>query len=112
MSIPHTIIDDLVLRFIIHMPEQDKLVVERLGFAIEEAWWYYSDFLRDLHPNLPNVRMEVSIWNHLVTLVLSFLVFLKLCASPLVSSPRHSRHPMHEGHVQIIIYPVGPVYIC
>jgi mRNA-decapping enzyme subunit 2 len=36
--------DELLCRFIINLP-QEELTPERVFFHIQEAHWYYSDFL-------------------------------------------------------------------
>ncbi|TGZ84027.1 DCP2-domain-containing protein [Ascodesmis nigricans] len=48
-------------RFIVHLPKVELKQVERICFQIEEAHWYYEDFLRDLNPHLPNYNLKVFI---------------------------------------------------
>ncbi|KAI9291324.1 DCP2-domain-containing protein [Neoconidiobolus thromboides FSU 785] len=52
------ILDDLSCRFIINIPAEESLTVERLGFQIEEAHWFYEDFIRELNPSLPNFTLK------------------------------------------------------
>lgn len=50
-------IQDLVVRFIINVPKEDLQTIERIFFQIEEAQWYYEDFVRELNPKLPSLKM-------------------------------------------------------
>lgn len=40
-------------RFITHLPEDELNSLERIGFHIEEAHWFYEDFSREQNSNLP-----------------------------------------------------------
>ena len=42
--------DDLIVRFIINSPDDELSSMERLGFLIEQAFWYYDDFHYDQNP--------------------------------------------------------------
>ena len=39
--------DDLIVRFIINSPIEELSSIERLGFLVEQAFWYYDDFYYD-----------------------------------------------------------------
>lgn len=51
-------LDDLCVRFIINLPQEDLQSVARICFQIEEAHWFYEDFIRPLDPNLPNMSLR------------------------------------------------------
>lgn len=44
-------LDDLCVRFIVNLPNEELQSVERICFQIEEAQWFYEDFVRPLDPN-------------------------------------------------------------
>lgn len=50
--------DDLCVRFIINLPEEELKSVERICFQVEEAQWYYEDFIRPLDPELPSLNLR------------------------------------------------------
>ncbi|KAI8068489.1 Dcp2, box A domain-containing protein [Gongronella butleri] len=52
------ILDDLVSRFIVNVPEVELTQVERIGFQVEQAHWYYEDFIRPLRPDLPSIKSK------------------------------------------------------
>lgn len=41
-------------RFIINIPDEELSSIERICFQIEQAHWYYEDFVRDQNPALPS----------------------------------------------------------
>ena len=43
--------DDLLVRFIINSQIEEIASIERLGFLIEQAYWFYDDFFYDHNPN-------------------------------------------------------------
>ncbi|KAI1340483.1 hypothetical protein F5Y15DRAFT_378773 [Xylariaceae sp. FL0016] len=51
-------LDDLCVRFIINLPREDLSSIERICFQIEEAQWYYEDFIRPLDPALPSMSLK------------------------------------------------------
>src|SRR5277367_282631 len=51
-------LDDLCVRFVINLPEGDLSSVERICFQVEEAQWYYEDFIRPLDPTLPSMSLR------------------------------------------------------
>lgn len=51
-------LDDLCVRFIINLPHEELLSVERICFQIEEAQWFYEDFIRPLDPSLPSMNLR------------------------------------------------------
>ena len=50
--------DDLCVRFIIHLPKEDLSSVARICFQVEEAQWFYEDFIRPLDPSLPSMSLR------------------------------------------------------
>lgn len=51
-------LDDLCVRFIIHLPKEDLSSVARICFQVEEAQWFYEDFIRPLDPTLPSMALR------------------------------------------------------
>ncbi|KAL8938965.1 MAG: hypothetical protein Q9216_003613 [Gyalolechia sp. 2 TL-2023] len=51
-------LDDLCVRFIINLPQEELESVERICFQVEEAQWYYEDFIRPLDPDLPSLSLR------------------------------------------------------
>ncbi|KAL9129938.1 MAG: hypothetical protein Q9217_001740 [Psora testacea] len=51
-------LDDLCVRFIINLPTEELSVAERICFQIEEAQWFYEDFIRPLDPELPSLNLK------------------------------------------------------
>ncbi|KAI7902928.1 DCP2-domain-containing protein [Cokeromyces recurvatus] len=52
------ILDDLSSRFIINVPEAELSSVERICFQVEQAHWFYEDFVRELRPELPSFQLK------------------------------------------------------
>ncbi|CAO3589740.1 unnamed protein product [Absidia cylindrospora] len=44
------ILDDLATQFIINVPDVELAKVERICFQVEQAHWFYEDFIRELRP--------------------------------------------------------------
>lgn len=51
-------LDDLCVRFIINLPHEELQSVERICFQVEEAQWFYEDFIRPLDPSLPSLSLK------------------------------------------------------
>ena len=51
-------LDDLCVRFIINLPPEELESVERICFQVEEAQWFYEDFIRPLDPSLPSLTLR------------------------------------------------------
>ncbi|KAF4512673.1 hypothetical protein G6O67_000023 [Ophiocordyceps sinensis] len=52
-------LDDLCVRFIINLPQEDLSSVARICFQVEEAQWFYEDFIRPLDPTLPSMSLRI-----------------------------------------------------
>ncbi|SCU87679.1 LAFA_0E08174g1_1 [Lachancea sp. 'fantastica'] len=61
------VLEDLIVRFIINCPPEDFSSVERELFHVEEANWFYTDFVKILNPNLPNLKIK-SFAQHVIKL--------------------------------------------
>ena len=48
----------MCVRFIINLPREELESVERICFQVEEAQWFYEDFVRPLDPNLPSLNLR------------------------------------------------------
>ncbi|KAL1894920.1 mRNA-decapping enzyme subunit 2 [Sporothrix stenoceras] len=51
-------LDDLCVRFIINLPQADLASMARICFQVEEAHWFYDDFIRPLDRNLPPMSLR------------------------------------------------------
>jgi len=50
---------EIEARFLLNLPEEELASVERLFFQLEQAHWYYEDFLADAYPeSLPHFELE------------------------------------------------------
>ncbi|KAI0735144.1 DCP2-domain-containing protein [Earliella scabrosa] len=45
------VLEDLSSRFVLNLPEEELASVERVCFQVEQAHWYYEDFIREQHPS-------------------------------------------------------------
>ncbi|CAN6614448.1 hypothetical protein TRVA0_005S04104 [Trichomonascus vanleenenianus] len=54
-------LQDLAVRFIINCPAEDLESSERLFFQIEEAQWFYEDFVRVENPSLPSMKLKTFV---------------------------------------------------
>ncbi|ODQ54374.1 DCP2-domain-containing protein, partial [Saitoella complicata NRRL Y-17804] len=52
------VLDDLSVRFVINLPEEELVSVERICFQIEQAHWFYEDFVREENPFLPSLSLR------------------------------------------------------
>lgn len=52
------ILEDLLVRFVINCPEEDLSSIERVFFQVEEAQWFYTDFIRQLYPLFQGMKMK------------------------------------------------------
>ncbi|KXJ94499.1 Dcp2, box A domain-domain-containing protein [Microdochium bolleyi] len=51
-------LDDLCVRFIVNLGQADLSDTARICFQIEEAQWFYEDFIRPLDPQLPSMTLK------------------------------------------------------
>ncbi len=51
-------LDDLSVRFLVNLPQEDLQSVERICFQVEEAQWFYEDFIRPLDKSLPSMNLR------------------------------------------------------
>lgn len=45
-------------RFLINLPAEERSSFERLGFQIEQAFWFYDDFYRPAQKHLPKLTLR------------------------------------------------------
>ncbi|CAE6529250.1 unnamed protein product [Rhizoctonia solani] len=50
--------EDLSSRFILNVPDEELEAVERICFQVEQAHWFYEDFIRDENPDLPSLPLK------------------------------------------------------
>ncbi|EME85461.1 uncharacterized protein MYCFIDRAFT_40859, partial [Pseudocercospora fijiensis CIRAD86] len=51
-------LDDLTVRFLLNLPPDELSSVPRLCFQVEEAQWFYEDFIRPANPQLPSLNLR------------------------------------------------------
>ncbi|SNX82333.1 related to decapping enzyme [Melanopsichium pennsylvanicum] len=51
-------LEDLSSRFIVNLPSDELSSIERICFQVEQAHWFYEDFLRPLNPPLPSLGLR------------------------------------------------------
>ncbi|KAG6813799.1 hypothetical protein H0H92_007211 [Tricholoma furcatifolium] len=52
------IFDDLISRFLLNLPDEELNSLERICFQVEQAHWYYEDFIREENPNCPSLPLK------------------------------------------------------
>ncbi|KAJ1555095.1 mRNA-decapping enzyme subunit 2 [Nowakowskiella sp. JEL0078] len=52
------VLEDLQSRFIINVPDEELSSVERICFQIEQAHWFYEDFVREQNSRLPSLSLK------------------------------------------------------
>lgn len=56
--LPDLGLDDLCVRFIVNLPQSELSGFDRIGTHVEEAHWFYEDFIRPLDPSLPSMNLR------------------------------------------------------
>lgn len=51
-------LDDLSVRFLVNLAPEELENVSRICFQVEEAQWFYEDFIRPLDPKLPPLNLR------------------------------------------------------
>ncbi|SPO22744.1 related to decapping enzyme [Ustilago trichophora] len=51
-------LEDLSSRFIVNLPSDELSSIERICFQVEQAHWFYEDFLRPLNSSLPSLGLR------------------------------------------------------
>ncbi|KZT44377.1 DCP2-domain-containing protein [Sistotremastrum suecicum HHB10207 ss-3] len=52
------VLEDLSSRFILNLPDEELSSIERVCFQVEQAHWYYEDFVRESNPRLPSLPLK------------------------------------------------------
>lgn len=52
------VLEDMLVRFLVNCPNEDLSSIERVLFQVEEAQWFYTDFVRQQYPGLPSMKMK------------------------------------------------------
>jgi mRNA-decapping enzyme subunit 2 len=47
-------LEDVEARFLYNLPASELNQVDRFFFQLEQAWWFYEDFMADVNPALPH----------------------------------------------------------
>ncbi|KAI6136628.1 hypothetical protein F5141DRAFT_1208952 [Pisolithus sp. B1] len=49
------VLEDLSSRFLLNLPEEELSSLERICFQVEQAHWFYEDFVREQNPKFPSL---------------------------------------------------------
>src|SRR4051812_27357812 len=52
------VLDDLSSRFVLNVPDEELASVERILFQVEQAFWFYEDFVRPQQARLPHYTLK------------------------------------------------------
>ncbi|KII94386.1 hypothetical protein PLICRDRAFT_99875 [Plicaturopsis crispa FD-325 SS-3] len=52
------VLEDLSSRFILNLPDDELESLERVCFQVEQAHWYYEDFIREQNPTLHSLPLK------------------------------------------------------
>ncbi|EGO04384.1 hypothetical protein SERLA73DRAFT_43715 [Serpula lacrymans var. lacrymans S7.3] len=52
------VLEDLSSRFILNLPEEELASLERICFQVEQAHWFYEDFVREQNPKFPSLPLK------------------------------------------------------
>ena len=52
------LLEELAARFVLNCPEEELNSFERILFLVEQAHWYYEDFVREEKPHLKTLRLR------------------------------------------------------
>ncbi|KAF7436805.1 mRNA-decapping enzyme subunit 2 [Pleurotus ostreatus] len=52
------VLEELTSRFIVNLPEEELASLERICFQVEQAHWFYEDFMREENPKLPSLPLK------------------------------------------------------
>ncbi|KAG6868588.1 hypothetical protein C0993_000614 [Termitomyces sp. T159_Od127] len=52
------VLDDLSSRFILNLPDDELSSLERICFQVEQAHWFYEDFIREENPKFPSLPLK------------------------------------------------------
>ncbi|KAE9408087.1 DCP2-domain-containing protein, partial [Gymnopus androsaceus JB14] len=52
------VLEDLTSRFILNLPDEELNSLERISFQVEQAHWFYEDFVREANPRFPSLPLK------------------------------------------------------
>ncbi|KAJ8522582.1 hypothetical protein ONZ45_g873 [Pleurotus djamor] len=52
------VLEELSSRFIVNLPDEELESLERICFQVEQAHWFYEDFIREENPKLPTLPLK------------------------------------------------------
>lgn len=52
------VLEDLSSRFLLNLPEEEVSSLERICFQVEQAHWFYEDFVREQNPKFPSLPLK------------------------------------------------------
>ncbi|KNE62536.1 hypothetical protein AMAG_07747 [Allomyces macrogynus ATCC 38327] len=89
------VLDDLGSRFIINVPDEELASIERICFQIEQAHWYYEDFVREENPRLPSFSLK-SFCQQYTYCPRPALAWLSCSASTGLTNPAFAESPLFK----------------
>ncbi|GLB36140.1 putative dcp2, box A domain [Lyophyllum shimeji] len=58
IQIHEEVLEDLSSRFILNLPDDELSSLERICFQVEQAHWFYEDFIREENPKFPSLPLK------------------------------------------------------
>ncbi|KAF8140269.1 Dcp2, box A domain-containing protein [Boletus edulis] len=52
------VLEDLSSRFLLNLPDEEISSLERICFQVEQAHWFYEDFVREQNPKFPSLPLK------------------------------------------------------
>ncbi|KAI6031839.1 Dcp2, box A domain-containing protein [Pisolithus microcarpus] len=52
------VLEELSSRFLLNLPEEELSSLERICFQVEQAHWFYEDFVREQNPKFPSLPLK------------------------------------------------------
>ncbi|KAH7910945.1 DCP2-domain-containing protein [Hygrophoropsis aurantiaca] len=52
------VLEDLSSRFLLNLPDEELSSLERICFQVEQAHWFYEDFIREENPKFPSLPLK------------------------------------------------------
>ncbi|KAH7883576.1 DCP2-domain-containing protein [Phlebopus sp. FC_14] len=52
------VLEDLSSRFLLNLPDEELSSLERICFQVEQAHWFYEDFVREQNPKFPSLPLK------------------------------------------------------
>ncbi|KOS13012.1 decapping enzyme [Malassezia pachydermatis] len=95
-------LENLACRFIVNLPANELTSIERIGFQVEQAHWFYLDFLCPQNPQLPqrSLRKFTEELLHVASLAVP-LIQLYTSSGPSSLSKAYSQFMEYKTRVPV-----------